>query len=396
MRLEPGAVGDVAAAPIDLERRPHPVLGRAPVAVGHGRVGRVEHAPLQPPQVAAATQLAAPARRARRCSARTSPTKDSAVLRPSSAATSAAGRPTNGRRRRPPRPRRRRRRSSSRLLMMHGPAGEQVRLRAAVAERTGEHEAAVDVRVAPARPQSEGDGHVTGQLALDGHLQPSVTRLARDVGGGAEVDERRGVRLPQLERPRPDEQGSRQQLGRAGRGGAVGRPAGERLGVARGEPGERLLGGDQPGPGCARRLAGLLGVVGHGFVVVAREVGRAPVPRHPRRGRRRRVQHLSDEVVGELVRTAGHRQQPPRTAPARSAWTRPRRGSPSSAATVAGSTSAEMTEPARSRRSTDAPARATRASTASCNESGSDVVTGRETAQDLDHEQRVAAGAARR
>jgi hypothetical protein len=82
-----------------------------------------------------------------------------------------------------------------------------------VAERAGEHQTTLDVGVARAGAEAEGDRHVTRQLALHGHLQPLVAGFARDRGRGAQVGERVAVRLPDLPRPGAHEQRPCQHVG---------------------------------------------------------------------------------------------------------------------------------------------------------------------------------------
>ena len=86
-------------------------------------------------------------------------------------------------------------------------------------------------------------------------------------------------------------------------------PGEQGLGIRQRIPAQRVLACQQEGPRGTRPVARRRGVPGHRLRRPRQEVGRLPVVGGPHRLRRRRVDHLLDEVVGELVAAACHPQQ---------------------------------------------------------------------------------------
>ena len=244
--------------------------------------------------------------------------------------------------------------------------------------------------------RAERTQRVAAELAQRQHLEAAVAGLRGAVGQpGPEVAHRRAGTAPRTSRARPRaRRRAAQQLGSPGPLGGVQGAGEQRLGVGGGEPRQ------WPAPPASRTARAAPGQ-SPAAAACRRPPRAAPASRSAARrwwaqpGRRRGggVEHLLDQVVGELVAArSATRQQPRRGGPLAALGRRVRPARPSIAATTAGSTVAPSTAPARSSSSAAGPTRRSRASTAACSDSGAPGLAGGEPAQGLDDEQRCARG----
>ena len=305
----PGREHREAAAAIDVQRLLEASLRRRPVARRDGRQAGLEQQPVQPEQVALPAQ-----QRPELVEHRTE-IGDLADIRERGLAAVECGREgllVAGRARR----------GHSAPAVLDGfverqaVAGhdrqprEQVCLHRAVADRRGDPQPAVDVHRRVVGRTPERDLSVAAERAQRDHLQP----LIADCVGGRHrlfhVGDRLVIRRACLQRPCPGEQRPCPNLEIAGECGRVQGPREQRRCVVGSGPGQRLLAGQQPGTRGARPVVGSACVRRHRLGPLGQQVGRPAVVGQPGRRRRRRVEHLSDEVVGEFVVAPGDDEQP--------------------------------------------------------------------------------------
>ena len=308
---EPGRMHGVPAAPVHRQRLLHPLLRAVPLPRRDGRERRLEDRPLEALEVADAAQerLQLVEHRAeRRQLAQVGVDVLEPVQRGGQCPVGARGVRCGHGTRSPverlgePQP----------VRGDHGEPPLQPGLVLPVAQRLGDAQAAqqpcgalVDRRV----QRQHGD---TAQGAQGEHLAAEVTGVA----GGFQRD--LVIRNARRERAQPLVGLAAGQAG-AGRQlrvvGVLHGPAEQHLGVGERVPAQRVLPGQQQRAGGAHPVPRRRGVPGHRLGRTRQQVRRAAVVGDPHRLRGGRVEHLLDEVVGELVAAPGDHQQPGRGRP---------------------------------------------------------------------------------
>ncbi len=153
-------------------------------------------------------------------------------------------------------------------------------------------------------------GYLATESAQRDDLESLVADLAGVAGGRLDVEHRGRVVGPGGVRPRPEDERATADLDVAGQVRGVDGVAEQRDGVVGGGSRERVLAGVQPRPGGSHPLLRRRGMDRHRLGTHGEQVRRNPVVGHPGRLRRRRVEHVADQVVRELVVAAGDDEQP--------------------------------------------------------------------------------------
>ena len=154
------------------------------------------------------------------------------------------------------------------------------------------------------------DRDVGTELVQGEHLEPPVAGHAGLVRALGQVGQRGGIGARGVMGAAAQDQRAGGHLGISGPFGRLQRLGGQRGGVAGRKPAHGVLAGPQPGPARAQPVARRRGVPGQRFRLAGQQVGRPAVMREPGRFRRAGVQHVADEVVGELVVAAADHEEP--------------------------------------------------------------------------------------